>query len=642
MMIYHVNLHAMLDSFRSLAGSLPAKILLLFLVLSFGVWGVGDMVRSQGRNSAIATVGGTSISANEFARALHRESENMRNMLGSRYSPDLIKSLNLPQQVLQKLISRILIAKESESLGLVPSDAEIVKHIRSNSAFQDSKGNFDKALFDAMLKNLGTTEKTYVQQMREDMASSLLLDTLRSAAPVSDMAVHTLYDLQEEQRAAAVYTIMPSLVANVPSPTDAQLQVYYDTHKNEFTAPEYRTVSYTIISPTDVQPTASADELKAAYKDRIDEFKHPERRTVEQLLYASEDKAKAAEEMLKAGKSFADVAKQTEITNKSAISLGKVERHAIPPDAADAVFSLPAGGHTNPIPSPFGWHIFGVTAIEPPSVSPFDEVRPQLEKDLKARNASEGLSKLANKLEDTLAGGATLKEAAQELKLKMVNLSAMDRQGVSPDGNKLKDIPTLDKFLDTAFKTDDKSESSLITSKGDMYYVVRVDNVTPEHVRPLEEVKGLVIASWQKEERLKELAQLAKDIASAFPDPAKRGEVMAKYDLRPVTDIIKRGGPEAQKLGLPPALVDDIFRHKMQESTGAYNQSNGNYMIAVVSNIIPAQSPDKDPKLKEALTDIRSELLETSQNEILEQYARYLADKYGVSINEAALEAVTK
>ena len=365
-----------MTNFRSQAAACPAKILLGVLVLSFGVWGIGDMLRSHGRNVTVATVGGTAITADEFARALHRETENIRRILGDRYSPELLKSLNLSQQVLQKLINHTLMTLESQSLGLMPGDTEVVRHIRSNPSFQDSKGNFDKEGFKRWLGNNGMSEKNYIEQLRRDMASGLLMGTLTSAAPVSDAAVRTLYDAQEEQRTVALYTIAPSLVSNISPPTGAQLQAYYDAHKNEFTAPEYRTLSYVSISPADAQTAAaSEDELKTAYKEHIDEFRHPERRAVDQLLYSSEEKAKAAEALLKSGKSFTDIASETEILNKDALSLGKVEKGAILQNAADAVFALPEGGHTDPIQSPFGWHIFHVSAIDPPSVSSFEEVR---------------------------------------------------------------------------------------------------------------------------------------------------------------------------------------------------------------------------------------------------------------------------
>ncbi len=632
----------MLDQFRSLSGSLPAKILLGLLVLSFGVWGIGDMLRHPGRNVTVATVGGSAISGDEFARALHRETENVRRILGDNYSPEMLKTLHLPQQVLQKLVNRELLALESQSLGLVPSDAEVVRHIRANPAFQDDKGNFDKQRFEATLRNGNISEKTYVDQLRQDMASGLLLGTIDSAVPVPDAAVRTLYNARQEQRTVTIYALAPSLAANVPPPDNAQIAAYYDAHKSEFTAPEYRSLSYVTVTSADALATAiSEDALKAAYKERGDEFRHPERRGVEQLLYASEDKAKAAELLLKNGKSIAEVAKTTDVLNKNALSLGKVERGNVLQNAADAVFSLHVGEHTPPIQSPFGWHIFHVSAIDEPSVAPFEEVRPQLEKDLKQRNADAGLNTLANKLEDALAGGATLAEAAKELGLKVSHIGPIDRQGAAPDGSK-PTLPNLDKFLVAAFKAEDKTESPLMTAKGG-YYILRVDSVIPERLRALDEVRGLALTGWQKEERNKRLAQLAKDIAAKFSDPAARAAAIAKYNLKPATGgAIMRSSTALGDLALPPELAADVFTHKPQDSTNAYPLKDGSYAIAVVGNIVPAPSPDKDAKLTAALADIRRNLTESAQNEILEQYTRSLAEKYSVSVNDAALESVMK
>src|SRR5581483_654337 len=99
-----------------------------------------------------------------------------------------------------------------------------------------------------------------------------------------------------------------------------------------------------------------------------------------------------------------------------------------------------------------------------------------------------------------------------------------------------------------------------------------------------------------------------------------------------VTGTLTRNSTTLDKLPLPPGLADDIFRHKLQESTASYGSSS--YMVAVVTNVIPAPAPDKDPKLEGALADIQSRLKENVQNEILEQYMRHLAIKYGVSVND--------
>jgi len=633
----------MLNSFRSLAGGFSAKILLALLVLSFAVWGIGDMVNSPSHTKAVATVGGTKITRDMFARELSRKSEAMRQMMGDRYSPEMMKSLNLPQQVLSQLIHQALLKRESESLGIVPSDADVARAIRGNRGFHDQKGNFDKNIFDAVLRNMGMSEKNYVEQMRQDMAAALLRETLVASVPVPTAAARALFDVREEQRAVTLYTFGPSLVDSIVQPDIAQLKAYYDAHSREFTAPEYRTVSYVTIAAGDVKENAAAmeDELQAAYKERADEFKHAERRTVEQLLYSSKENAEKAKLLVTGGKSFAAVARETEILNKDAVSLGKVERSKIFEGAADAVFSLKNGGVTDPIQSPFGWHLFHVTAIEPAATASFEEVKPMLEKDLKQRGNDEALNKLANKLEDALAGGNTMAEAAKELGLKVQSAGPFSHTGDAPEGGKAKGVPDFDKFLDTVFKLEEKSDSQLMTAKGSVYYIVHVDKVTPEHLRPLGDVREAAIAGWQKDARETRLADLARTIATKFKTAVGRTGAIATYKLNAASQVtLRRDSQKAGSIALPPQLVMDAFARKAKESTGAYPLANGGYGIAVIENVIQAPSSDKDAKTKEALAEVQTNLESTARNEMIDQYSRYLMEKYNVTVDQAMLQSV--
>src|SRR5439155_13289828 len=47
----------MLQAIRSKAGSLVVKLLFAFLIISFGVWGIGDIFRQRGVETTVATVG---------------------------------------------------------------------------------------------------------------------------------------------------------------------------------------------------------------------------------------------------------------------------------------------------------------------------------------------------------------------------------------------------------------------------------------------------------------------------------------------------------------------------------------------------------------------------------------------------------
>lgn len=618
-----------------MAGGFTTKLLLAFLVLTFAVWGIEDMVRQPAYRMTVATVGNTKVSMLEYQRAVRQETENLRQMLGTQYTPEIAKQLQIERRALQPLLQKALLKQETEALGISPGDADVVRRIRANSGFQDSKGNFDKSRFEAALRNAGYSEKSYVETMRQEIAAGLLMDTLSVPVKAPDIAVETLYKAREGKRTATIYTLGESLV-NVPAPDEAALETYYKDHGQAFSVPEYRTVSYVVINPADVHASVkiSEEDILAAYKERIDEFKRPEQRVTDQLIYDGEADAKKAYDLLKSGKSFDEVAKTTAITNKGATSLGKVQKSNVLEEATSQVFSIAAGEITTPVKSPFGWHIFRVRSIEPPSTAPLDDVRGLLEKDVKQRTQEEAGSKLMNHLEDALAGGSSLSEAAKEFHLKLQTIGPIAQDGKSPNGSAVK-LPDLDHFLDTTFKTEEKTESPLINASGGRYYILSVDTVTPARLKALSEVRGEVTAAWQKQARAKKLHELASETAKQIADKSTRGSALNKIKTA-YSGALSRSSDKAGGLTLPNVLVADVFSRAPGESTDAYALSSGEYAIAVAGEHIAAGMMDKT-----AADKLRNGLERDMQQERMEQYLAYLMKKYPVEVNESLLQQTT-
>jgi peptidyl-prolyl cis-trans isomerase D len=628
----------MLNEFRSAASGFAAKILLALLVLSFGIWGVGDMVRHPGSTRTVATVGGTPIYVEYYQAALRREIETLQKSLGEQATPELIKEFHPEKRALQTLIHQTLLKQEAQSIGVIPSDADVVKRIRSTPNFQTG-GKFDKNLLETVLKNNHMSEKNYVERLRQDLATGLIINTMSVSLPVTDIAVKTWYEARDEQRGATLYILGEQLAGAAATPKTGELEDYFAKHAASFTAPEYRSVSYVTVKPEDARNKINVSEeaLLAAYKDRIDEFKRPERRDVDQLLFASEADAKKASDDITGGKTFDEVAKTAPITNKGSVSLGKVEHDRILDSAADDVFALPQGGVTKPIQSAFGWHIFRVKSIEAPSTAPLSDVRAMLEKDVKAQMQEDAQNSYTNKLEDALAGGATLPEVAKEFNLTLQTVGPILRSGKSPSGAAVK-LPELDKFLDTAFATQEKSESPLIGSKNGVYYILRVDSVTPERNRSLDEVRASVTEAWQRDMRSARLSDIATTIASKFADKKSRDAAIAQYHLSPAfTGALKRSSEKAGAIALPQPLVADIFKRAPGDSTDLQPLATGGYIIAIAGDHIAAPPMDK-----KTADDIRKSLEDTMNKEVIEAYLRYLEQKHPVVINEQLLEALNK
>lgn len=632
----------MLDTFRSSAQGVTARMLLALVCLSFVVWGIDDVARSPERNRTLARVGDSAITADQYARALRGEIENIRRMMGDSYSPEAVRDMDVEAYVLQNLINHRLLKLESASLGLIPGDIDVIHRIRGNSAFHDNKGNFDKGIFEATLRNINTTEKAYVDQLREEMAVNILLDTLSSAIPASDYAAPTLLHAREEGRQVTLYALNESGIPAVTAPGDAEIRDYYDAHPQAFTAPELRQAAYVTITARDLPASPAADEqaLRAAYDERIEEYRRPERRTLEQLLYSSEAQARKAADLIRSGRSFQETAAALVPLNKGATAMGKVERGSIFENAADRVFSLSRGDISEPVQSPFGWHVFHVIAIEPPSVAAFEEVRPVLQKEWQQRHDDEALTALANRVEDALAGGSSLAEAAKEFNLKLVALPPVTAAGLDAAGKKTT-LPALDRFLETLFKTEEKTESPVMTSRGGTYYILRVESLTPERLRPLEEVKSEIVKAWQQQERARLLADRAAQMGKEF---AGGGAARAaKFRLQQVgRSIIRRSSHTAGDISLPPSLVQDIFSRSLHEGTAAHRAGDGTYLLAVADSIVPAGSPDRDPRLAASLAEVKRNLHSVKQNEIMEEYTAYLRGRYPVKIHDDVFRSVTR
>lgn len=634
-------IYPMLDSFRSLVHGLFAKLLLGLLFASFLVWGVDDLVRNTERNVTIAEVGDAVITTDQFMRTLQSESENLRRMLGDNYSPEALRNMNVPDYVLKNMINRLLLVQESKDLGLIPSDVDVVRRIRNNPSFQDGRGNFDKAIFESMLRNVNMNEKIYVDQLREDMGINILLDALYSVSAVPDNAAQTVLEARSQQREIVLYALDASSIPALPQPTDEELKEYYDTHGAAFIVPEERRFSYVVLGDAQLPspPKAEEAELKAMYEERLAELKTPETREVEQLLYASEAQAQKAFEAAKGVKSLVSIAEKTDALNKKNVAMGTLDRSSLLDGAAESVFSVAAGEVTPPVQTPFGWHVFKVMAINPEKTPTFPEIRPQLEKEVIQRVRDDALTQFVHQLEDAMAAGSTLEELAKEFKLDVKRTGMMNINGALPSGAVAKDLPDLDKFLETGFATEEKVDSSIVATKGGKFYILHVDEVSPEHQQDFEVVKAQVKSAWQEAEKLRRISEMAGQLNQELRQSESPAAVLKKYKLSQLgRHQIRRSSHLVADISMPPMLLADVFRNEPGSVTQAYLAGKRGYLIATLERVLP-NTAEKASSSGE-IAEIRRGLGQMAQSELMEQYTQYLRKKYPVAVQEDLVKAL--
>lgn len=630
----------MLNSFRQFSGGLTTKILLVLLIASFALWGMEGMVGGPRGSHTLATVGKKTISTDSFQRELTMETEQLRRQLGANYSKDLMQRMNVPQFVLKRMIQQSLLAQEAEAIDLLPDDTAVALNIRKNPVFLNQSGLFDKARFEAMLRSQGLSEHKYVEQLRLEMASDKLLDSLAVDLPITPAMLSHAQSAFNQGRTVALYQLNAANQSAAPS--EEELSQFHREHAERFTAPEYRTVQFVRFTAREVASAvkpAGDQAIREYYQSHTQQFSTPEKREIEQLLYNQEEKAREAYAQVRAGKSFADVAKAVEPLNKGSLSLGALEKKAVMENAADAVFSLKAGQTTEPVKSPFGWHIFRVAGIRPAGTQPLEKVRKDIEEQLKQSAYENAISDKINELEDALASGGTLAEAASGMRLKVESAGIFDKEGRTPQGSSAS-LPELDKFIDVAFRTEEKTESSVISSKNGVYYVLRVENITPEKLRPLADIRTDVAKAYAQYRHERAVSDLASTIEEEIRNGKPAKDIIAAHRLTPAAiGTITRDSKTMNGSVLLPSFVADVFGAGIGSLTKPSRDREGGYAMAYVTGTTPAQ----EAQLSETdATARKKELLRSMQEEMMMQYLNYLQIKYPVSIHENVLNRLVE
>jgi peptidyl-prolyl cis-trans isomerase D len=619
----------MLQALRSKVGSWVVKILFFLLILSFGVWGIGDIFRDQ-VSDTVAEVGDARITTAELDRAFRGEVERMRQLVGGQFDFEQARQFGILDAALDRLVERSLYTQEAGAMGLAVPDALVLDQIRAEPAFANSTGQFDPDLFRRVLAANNLSEAAYVDALRTDVARATLVGAVGQGADAPSPVVDDIFRRQAERRVAETLHLPRSAMPDPGVPDEEALAAFHRDRAVRFTAPEYRTLTVARLAPQDLADEVAVPEedLQAAYEFRRDEFRQPERRDVEQVLVQDEATARRVADAALGGTPLAEAATAE---GTEALPLPDIRRDDLFPELADTIFSIGEGEIGGPVQSPLGWHVFRVSALTPASERSFDEVRGELLEALKLERAADRVYEVANQLEDELAGGASVDEAAQRLGLELTRLPQVDATGNTPQGRPVENLDALRPVLEQAFTLGAGEQSRLIETPDGAYYVVQVNEVTPAALRPLDQVRDQVIAAWQAERRSEAAAARAQELADEIGAGADMAGLAAANGAEfRTTEPFTRSGDGAD--GLPAALVEQMFAAKPGGVAAAPSEEG--QVIARLSRIdVP------DPAESEAqIARLRQQLDQSVASDLLAQFGNALRGRYGVEVNRGTLD----
>ncbi len=621
----------MLDSFRKASQSWFIKILFGMLILSFSVWGIGDVIRMRAESTPAIVVGSQEITATEVAEEFRRDTEQLSQAFGGKLTTEQARQLGLLQRTIQQMISQALLDQAADQLKLGLDDETLRKMIANTAAFQNEFHVFDKAAYQRALVRAGLTEKQFVTLERRDMARQQVVQLVGGGMKTPAVMAEVLFRYRNEQRVAETVMFQADKMPAPAKADEAALNGYYKDHSAQFMAPEMRGITATVIRAADVAGDIkpSDADIEKSYQVRLAEFQSPDKRNVQQVLFDDKAKAQAFADAVAQGKDFAAAAKQA---GQTVQELGWVDRKDVPLDElANAIFGATTTGVIGPVQTMLGWHVVRITALVPGKTRPLSDVRSQIVQDLVRDEATNRLYAASTRLEDSIGSGAGVEEAASALGLKPLKVSAMDEHGNGPDGKPAEGVPLTPEFLGLAFQTPQGSTSDVTGFKdGSGYFVLHVDQVAAPALKPFDQVKDQVIAAWTKDQR----DQAARHQAETAAERMKKGESLAavagSFPIVTTKPFRRAGGEDA---AVPPALAAEMFK---QPATGevAVVAAQGGTMLARLKTIIAA-----DPVAEKGLYDkTRGQLDEAMSNDLLQQYLASLQTDLGVHVNNAVID----
>jgi peptidyl-prolyl cis-trans isomerase D len=354
-------------------------------------------------------VDGLRFDSRDHARVREQQEQYYRETLGDAFDAVGVAD-QLDSIAANALIQRAILANEAEMLGLRVSQDEMASVVR--------RGFPDAEQYKSYVRYEFGTERSYLRALRTDLLVQKMVHLLDASVSVSESeARDSLLHQKEEIRLAIV-----SIDSAEPL---AELEIS-----------EEQVAEFVVAQP---------ERLAREYEQRSDQYHEPERARARHILIkvdpdaepeleqAARDRADQALERLRGGEDFAAVAAEVSEdagSKDKGGDLGFFGRDQMVKPFEDAAFSLEPGVLSEPIRSPFGFHILRVEERTAEQTRALQDVQEELAREILAKEAAEAWAlETANRLADAVREGkGSLEEIAREEGLEIQRTGLLRRR----------------------------------------------------------------------------------------------------------------------------------------------------------------------------------------------------------------------
>lgn len=504
----------MMEALRQGAKGWVAKVLLGLLIASFAVWGITDVFRGF-QNADLVTVGEQKISSETFRRDLNLSIQQFKNQTGTTLTLEDARKLGLDRQVLDRMIAQASLDAQGSRLGIAVSDQAVATSIQKQKIFQDTKGAFDVARFRNLLQQNGMTEEGYVQSEKETLLRTSLSSVADGNITLPRTMLSALTRYRDETRDGRYVSFTVS-EADVPQPTEADLQKQYEATPAAYTAPEYRSVVVMKVEPSDMASKIqiTEQEISDAYNTFKVEYYEPERRDILQLSFPDVAAAEKARSRIEAGEDIVKVAAELGQKEKDITFSGKLIGDFLDEKIGAAAFALKEGTLSAPVVGSLNTALLKAAKVVPAKQPKLDELKAVLKERLQLEKAREEIQSVYEAIEEERSQQTKFEGIATKTGVALIVVPAISSAGVDKSGQPVS-LPNKDEVLKSIFANDVGVEVDALTV-GEGYVWLEVREIKPSSVKPIADVKDAVKADWTAAK----LRTLAGDKAKAIVDKA--------------------------------------------------------------------------------------------------------------------------
>jgi len=420
----------MLDLMRKHARNWLMKVVLGIIVIVF-VFYFGAMGHMK-RTERIAVIDGKPIVEADFQREYQKALEMYRQQFGRELTEEVLRSLNVKQQVFNQMIDQAVIVAMAKEMGVRVTDAELQATILSYPGFQRN-GAFDQQTYEMVLRQIRMTPEEFEEGQRKAMIAMRIEDLIRDGVRVSEQELLDLYRMRTEEINCDFLRIAPNRFQAALKVTPENLEAFLRTREAQFRIPEQVQLKFLAFRGADYADRVKVSDAEVAdYYDRhrsrftkdnqvqpLDTVRGAIIRELSQIngLYAAGDAAKRAHDTIYQTEDFDGYARENGLPVRTTeffpLSAPPEEFRGIA-DFARHISVLQANDTSRVIQGELGYYLFTIADRRAARLPAMKEIETALTKLYRETETNRLAREEAESLLARLRRGETLEALAKE------------------------------------------------------------------------------------------------------------------------------------------------------------------------------------------------------------------------------------